>query len=309
MAPTARFTEQAKPLAVGEGLWKTMTEGPTSFKIYVPDPVSGQIGAIAMVKSEGQPTRDRPAPQGRQRTHHRSGASARTHHRTRTTRQLDHGAAGSSVCGPREDRLPREVLLLFAHGYYDAIEQSDGNAVPFADDCVRRENGMQTAGPRPAGVPSAAPPGAGRAGTAGPGSRRRRGTAGGRGAGGGGLPGATGPAQLCGPQLTTRVMSYIDSLDLRRVWIADPVNGLVFGLSMFRHTMTNKTYPVLNPDGTKRRSDDELRPVRSRRRAHHQGAGEQDSRHRSHGLHAAAPLEKRLERLLEIAPKSAERTR
>src|SRR5688572_20326782 len=56
MAPTAKFTEQAKPLAVGEGLWKTMTEGPTTFKIYVPDPVSGQIGAIAMVNSEGQPT-------------------------------------------------------------------------------------------------------------------------------------------------------------------------------------------------------------------------------------------------------------
>ena len=134
------------------------------------------------------------------------------------------------------DRIPREILLLFAHGYYDALEQSDGNAVPFADDCLRRENGMQTAGPRAAEV--------GR-GPGGPGAARAGGA-------GGGLPGATGPAQMCGPQLTSRVMSYIDSLDLRRVWIADPENGLVFGLSMFRHAMTNKTYPVLNPDGTRR---------------------------------------------------------
>ena len=44
MAPNATFTEQTQVLKVGEGLWKTTTEGPTAFKIPVPDPVSGQIG-------------------------------------------------------------------------------------------------------------------------------------------------------------------------------------------------------------------------------------------------------------------------
>src|SRR5262245_36882174 len=50
MAANARFTEQTQVLAVGEGLWKTTTEAPTAFKIYVPDPVSGQLGAIVMLK-------------------------------------------------------------------------------------------------------------------------------------------------------------------------------------------------------------------------------------------------------------------
>ena len=47
-------------------------------------------------------------------------------------------------------------------------------------------------------------------------------------------------------------MSYIEKIELRRVWIADEEKGLVFGLSMFRHSMTNKTVTVVNPDGTRR---------------------------------------------------------
>jgi hypothetical protein len=49
MAPNAKFTEQSRELKVGEGLWKTTTEGPTAFKIPVPDPIAGQIGVIAMI--------------------------------------------------------------------------------------------------------------------------------------------------------------------------------------------------------------------------------------------------------------------
>ena len=263
IAPTAKFTEQAKPLAVGEGLWKTITEGPTTFKIYVSDPVSGQLGAIAMVKSEGQPT------ELALRLKVENGRITEAEHlMARITSEPSlanltmHRPSFTTAVAPSE-RLPRELLLLFAHGYYDAIEQSDGNAVPFADDCVRRENGMQTAGPRADGP---APAGRGPRGSAGqgaatPAAPRGSGPGAARTGGpGGGLPGAAGPAQMCGPQLTTRVMSYIDSLDLRRVWIADPENGLVFGLSMFRHAMTNKTYPVLNPDGTTREQTMNFQP-------------------------------------------------
>ena len=235
MSAMARFTEQAKVLPVGEGLWKTMTEGPTAFKILVPDPVSGQIGGIVMVKSEGKPTElaFRLKVQNGQITeaeHLMATITAESQLANLTTPR-----PGLLSPVPPSDRLPRDVLLLFAHGYYDALEQSDGHAVPFADDCVRRENGMQTAGPRPAGA--AATPGQG-----------------------GGLPGATGPAQLCGPQLDTRTMSYIDSLDLRRVMIADPEHGLVFGLSMFRHAMTNKTITIINPDGTKAQREMNFNP-------------------------------------------------
>src|SRR6185436_20322904 len=93
----------------------------------------------------------------------------------------------------------------------------DGELAPFADDCGRRENGMHTAGVgRPADAP---PPPAGFGGT---------------------------PTD-CAGQLTARAMTYIDSIDLRRIWIADEERGLVFAYTMFRHPLDapNKNYPVL----------------------------------------------------------------
>src|SRR5262245_31754509 len=68
MAPGAKFTEQAQPLAVGEGqLWKLTVDGPSTFKIPVPDPVAGQIGMIVMLKANLPPAPPRaggagPAP-------------------------------------------------------------------------------------------------------------------------------------------------------------------------------------------------------------------------------------------------------
>ena len=96
--------------------------------------------------------------------------------------------------------------------YYDSIEQSSGDATLFADDCERRENGMITAG--------------------------------GSGTGFDGLP-----RQGCHAQMDSRVFTYIDSIDFRRVWIADPVTGLVFGLSHFRHSMKDKEITVIGRDG------------------------------------------------------------
>ena len=52
IAPDAKFTEQAQPMKIGEGqLWTLTTEGPTTFKIPVADPVVGQIGLIVMLKA------------------------------------------------------------------------------------------------------------------------------------------------------------------------------------------------------------------------------------------------------------------
>jgi hypothetical protein len=50
--------------------------------------------------------------------------------------------------------------------------------------------------------------------------------------------------------MNSRAMSYITSIDLRRVRIADEETGLVFGLTMFRHPMESKSWTILNPDGT-----------------------------------------------------------
>ena len=49
--------------------------------------------------------------------------------------------------------------------------------------------------------------------------------------------------------MNTRGLSYITSIDLRRVWIADEEKGLVFGLTMFRQPMLEKTITIVGEFG------------------------------------------------------------
>lgn len=237
MAPNAKFTEQAQVTRAGEGvLWKYTTAVSPTFKLPVPDPIAGQIGMIVMLKVSGNapgapargaaPVSTSGVPPDRD-----VQLALRLKVLNRRITEAEHIMAtiGANFIGnlqtprqvllapvPQAQRTPRQFMLLIANAYYDSIVQSDGDAVPYADDCGRRENGMHTAG---------APPG-----------------------GGGG--GFGGPPQTCRDQIFSRGLSYITSIDLRRVWIADEEKGLVFGLTMFRQPMESKSVTILNKDGT-----------------------------------------------------------
>jgi hypothetical protein len=76
IASNARFTEQTQVTPIGEGLWKTASEGSTTFKVYVADPVAGQIDGIVMMKDAGKPIQVAvrlrvPSPDDRQGAHAR----------------------------------------------------------------------------------------------------------------------------------------------------------------------------------------------------------------------------------------------
>jgi hypothetical protein len=222
LAPSAKFTENAQVLNVGDGLWKTATEAPTNFKVYVPDPVSGQLGAIVLMKDAGKPVQLAL----RLKVVNKQITEAE-HIVARGVNEANFQAPRPALLAtvPQAERLPRNLMLLIGNSYYDALVQSDGTAAPFADDCVRRENGMQTGGPRAAGP--------------GPAATAPR----------GGGPGA-GPPQTCAQQISSRFFYYINSIDLRRVWIADEEKGLVFGMTMFRHPLEERSWTIVNPDGT-----------------------------------------------------------
>ena len=49
-AADVKLVENTVPVKPGEGLWKTASEGPTRFKIYVPDPVAQQVGFLCLMK-------------------------------------------------------------------------------------------------------------------------------------------------------------------------------------------------------------------------------------------------------------------
>ena len=54
-APDVKFVENTVPTKPGDGLWKTATAIPTTFKIYVPDPVAQQIGFLGVMEENGRP--------------------------------------------------------------------------------------------------------------------------------------------------------------------------------------------------------------------------------------------------------------
>ena len=240
MAANVKFTEQTKELSVGDGLWKSALSVSTTFRIPVPDPVSQQIGVIVMMKAAAKawpapPARgNAPAPDPNAPANIQLALRLKVVDRKITEAEhivaridapsqlnaLQTPRAAFFQAVPKAQRVPRNILLLIANSYYDALTQNNGELAPFADDCGRRENGMHTAG---AGRPADAPP----------------------------PPAGFGDTPTdCAGQLTARAMSYITSIDLRRVTIADEEHGLVFGLTMFRQPMEQKTITILKKDGT-----------------------------------------------------------
>lgn len=211
--------ENAKPIKAGEGLWKDVTAGPTQFQIHVPDEVNETAGWLGIVQRDGKPTmvaiRLKLDKDGKiaEAEHLYAAVGAPMLKNVETPR------AGLVSQVPEASRKSHDELIRIGASYYDALDDNDGSKMPFAADCERHENGMITAGPN-AG------------------------------------PGPNGPtphpiAHDCKGQLDSKVMSYITSIGNRRVLAADPVTGLVMGLSHFHHPMDFKPYEVTAADGTK----------------------------------------------------------
>ena len=144
LAKGVRFTEQAARLPVGDGLWVSATEAPTTFKIIVADPTSGQVGFFGVMKQWGKPV----LLAARLRV--QNGQITEIEHviapdlREASLKNLVTPRPGLLEDVPKAERTPRAKMLAIADSYFDSIEQDDGNVAPYADDCVRHENGMQT---------------------------------------------------------------------------------------------------------------------------------------------------------------------
>lgn len=210
-----KFVENTVPMKPGDGLWKTASAIPTTFKIYVPDTVSEEIGFLGIMQEN-----NRPIELGL-RLKIRNGQITEAEHliardlRPMSLVNLVIPRPGLLATVPPDQRLPRDQMLKIGASYYEALVAADANDAPFADDCVRRENGMQTTGNPPPAKP------------------------------GFGTLGAMG----CERQLRTHTFDYIKRIEPRRVEIADPETGLVFGLSQFRQPMDEKVVKIVGVPG------------------------------------------------------------
>jgi len=224
LAPNVVTVENVKKIGRGEGLWRTATGGPTAYQIHVPDPVSQQVGLLAMMEVEGQPAL----------------VGIRLKRERGRIVEAEHMVAGNLSPGQLANlQAPRPALLrpvteeyadsrgrliYIGKSYYDSLDMNNGALTPYSDDCERRENGFQT-------------------------SRNPmvRTTPGGN--------GQTDPAFAylgglgCRAQMDTNMWEYIDEIANRRVEIADPVTGLVWGHSHFHHDMKEERYRLIGVPG------------------------------------------------------------
>jgi hypothetical protein len=225
IARDAKFVENLQQIPVGKGLWETAKGGPTEFKIYVADPVAGQIGFMGVMQDKGNPVL----------------LGARLKLVNGNITEIDHMVSPlkdplpAGLLKPRpgliqkiqtSERVSREQMRKAANAYYDAIEQSDGKVAPFADECQRRENGGisandQTQTPEEAKKDDF--------------SVFRK--------------------MTCCDQLSTGVMSYIKEISNRRILAEDEEMGLVFAYSIFRHDGTPKMMAITGVPGITERKN------------------------------------------------------
>ncbi len=222
-----KFTENGARIKVGsEGLWVAASEAPTGFRIYAIDVGAGQAGFYGVMKE-----RDKALIIAL-RLKVVNGQITEIEHvlarnlRPDAVKNLANPRPEFVTALPTANRLPRQQMVNIADSYFEAIEHADGKLAPFADDCVRRENGGQTThNAKP--VPWPVPLGSKQADEA----MAYLGTL------------------SCSDQLDTHVMDFITRLWPRRHEIVDEEIGLVFSFPMFNHRGGSGTIKIYNVPG------------------------------------------------------------
>ena len=227
----ARYTENGVELPVGEGLWATADRiGP--YRHDFADSANGQAASLATVTEGG--TRSIMALRVKAVDGRVSEIEALV------ARPPLFGGAGGFGDGPgqldggdgpdprwfadADLRLARDELRSVADAYFTGLERNDGRGeYPFADDCIRIENGFRTTD-----VP------AGSAGKT-PYLEAFR-------------------ALSAKQQFETGFFRFVTRIRERRFPVIDEASGLVFALAFFDHDGTVRDYTLA--DGTPRQGID-----------------------------------------------------
>jgi hypothetical protein len=205
VAATARFTENTRVAKLGEGSAWTSATGVRAYKVYIADPVAGQVALYTVIDGKERPG----ILTLRMKVQDKRIAEVESVYvgvGTTGMSSLDNLQAAAAVWSevlPPGKRRSREEMIAITDRYFATLEDGHKNYIPFTDDCLRVENGVITAGnPKGQGI------------------------------------GALG----CRENLNQPIWSYITHVQPRRYLAVDVEHGLVSGMFMFRHTGTEKTY-------------------------------------------------------------------
>jgi len=164
IAAAARYTENGVELALPDGLWRTVQSVGT-YRLFVTDPGAGSIGFMVKAQENGAPVLvgTRLAVVDRRITEMESivarlgatvGGGPSTLARTDELGETPRRQFLTPL--PPDKRRTRGQLAAIVNRYFTGIENNTGDKPPpFAEDCLRLENGTQTSG-RPI-APGAAP--------------------------------------------------------------------------------------------------------------------------------------------------------
>ena len=226
-----RMTENTGAMEVGEGvLWKFKVE-PTTFRIYVADPVAGQVALQARLKIGGQNALvavrlkvDRGKIQEIEQLYDRSINDAAIPLLTTPLPIL-------TTDVPPAQRTSRDMLIRAANSYFDALEGDSGKIGAFADDCVRHENGYQTVNNPPPGGRMMPAPFIPTADT----ERGRE------------MPKFS--MLTCAQQIDSKTFAYMKHIRPRRALVVDEQKGLVATFPLFVHDGTRRGAKPDDPPG------------------------------------------------------------
>lgn len=227
LAPGARYTENGVELPIGEGLWAT-ADRLGGYRHDFLDPVSGQAACFATVwegrthsilaarlKVEGDAVTEAEVVIARSDPLTGGGPFPKG------ARLLDEAGAPDPAWFapiPADERMSRDELRCVANLYFAGLEKNDGKGdYPFADDCIRIENGERV--------------------TAEPGA-----------AGGGTERDSDTPYRLdlkamsARQQFETGFFRFVDRIRERRFPLVDEELGVVFTFAFFDHSGTVREY-------------------------------------------------------------------
>lgn len=159
LASRVKFTENAQPLDLGDGLWN-VTTGIGKYKLIVADPQSQQVGFLGTVFANERPTmlalrlklENRKITEIETLVTVSNPPPAAGKGTPKGPPPAPAGAVALDVLTldpvftqtvPEAERRTREQLISATNAYYDAMERGDPNLVRFDVSCNRIENGVQ----------------------------------------------------------------------------------------------------------------------------------------------------------------------
>jgi len=149
LSPRIKYTENQTITAPGTGLWKSIEQIGT-YRILASDPRNAQIAfmgnartttgwtmlAIRLRVQDGRITEAEAIAPG-------AAASSGTFDLSAGAGKLTTARPAFSTALTPAERRDRSQLIQAADLHYEGIERGNGDIVPFGDDCIKVENGVQ----------------------------------------------------------------------------------------------------------------------------------------------------------------------